>query len=388
MRVKLKNIFAKPITGEWGNEPTDINFVKIIKTNNIINHNGKIDYNKITLRDIEEKKVKQKQLIFGDILIEKSGGTPQNPVGRVCFFDKNNDTYLTNNFISTLRVIHKDFYHKYVFYNLFYLYKTRIVLNFQNKTTGISNLKLDRYLNTINIDSPPFPQQKAIAQKLDKAQELIELRKSSIKKLDELSKALFVDMFGDPVENEMGWEVVKLSHYGTLARGKSSHRPRNAPQLYNGKYPFIQTGDVSNGNNIYLSKYKQTYSELGIQQSRLFKKGIIAIAIAANIGNAKILNLDCYFPDSLVGFDTECPEFSLFLLEFYEKILDNRATKTAQKNINLKILNDLDVIKINLPLQQKFAKTIEKIEAQKALYEEELKGFENLFASLLSESFA
>jgi type I restriction enzyme S subunit len=269
---------------------------------------------------------------------------------------------------------------------LFLLSKQQLIYSFQ---TGAGQPHVYwKNVKKVELQLPILEEQKAIAQKLDKAQELIELRKSSIKKLDELSKALFVDMFGDPVENEMGWEVVKLSHYGTLARGKSSHRPRNAPQLYNGKYPFIQTGDVSNGNNIYLSKYKQTYSELGIQQSRLFKKGIIAIAIAANIGNAKILNLDCYFPDSLVGFDTECPEFSLFLLEFYEKILDNRATKTAQKNINLKILNDLDVIKINLPLQQKFAKTIEKIEAQKALYEEELKGFENLFASLLSESFA
>ena len=187
----------------------------------------------------------------------------------------------------------------------------------------------------------PLTEQKTIAKTLDKAKELIELRKASIEKLDELSKSVFIDMFGDPMENPMGWEVVKLSNYGVLARGKSSHRPRNAPELYDGSYPFIQTGDVSNGNNIYLSEYKQTYSELGIQQSKLFKKGVVAIAIAANIGNAKILNLDCYFPDSVVGFSTSCPEFTLFLLGFYRDILDSRATKTAQKNINLKIRSSI-----------------------------------------------
>ena len=65
-------------------------------------------------------------------------------------------------------------------------------------------------LSNIEIPLPPLPKQKAIAQKLDLAQRLIDLRKESITKLDELAKSVFVEMFGDPVENEMGWEVVKL----------------------------------------------------------------------------------------------------------------------------------------------------------------------------------
>lgn len=272
--------------------------------------------------------------------------------------------------------------------NLQYLYYQLCQYNFHKIITGTAQPQITRQsLNKLVITVAPLTQQKKIAHTLDKAKELIELRKKSIEKLDALAKSLFVDMFGDPVENSMGWEITKLSTYGTLARGKSSHRPRNAPELYGGSYPFIQTGDVSNGNNIYLSQYKQTYSELGIQQSRLFKKGVIAIAIAANIGNAKILSLDCYFPDSVVGFETDCSEFSLFLLSFYKEQLDSRATKTAQKNINLKILNDLDVIDVPLPLQQKFAKTIQKIESQKSLYEKELAKLEENFEALLAKSF-
>lgn len=272
------------------------------------------------------------------------------------------------------------------YFYLFLLSKQQLIYSFQSGA-GQPHVYWKNVKN-IEIPLPALPKQKAIAQKLDLAQKLITLRKESIEKLDVLAKSVFVEMFGDPVENPMGWEVVKLSHYGILARGKSSHRPRNAPELYDGIYPFIQTGDVSNGNNIYLSEYKQTYSELGIKQSRLFKKGTIAIAIAANIGNAKILNIDCYFPDSVVGFNTECPEFSLFLLSYYKDTLDRRATKTAQKNINLQILNDLDVIKIPIPLQNKFAQTIQQIETQKALYEKELVKLQESFDGLLAESFA
>lgn len=268
-----------------------------------------------------------------------------------------------------------------------YLQKSKdIIANKGNGSTFNSIKKID--LENIEIPLPTLTKQKKIAQTLDKAQELITLRKESIKKLDDLAKSLFIDMFGDPVSNPMKWETVSLNYYGSLARGKSSHRPRNAPELYNGEFPFIQTGDLSRGNNIYLNNYKQTYSEVGIKQSKLFPINTIGIAIAANIGNAKILKRDFYFPDSVVGFNTKCPEFTLYLLHFYKNKLDERATKTAQKNINLKILNELEVIKVPITLQNKFAKRIEKIEEQKALYEEELKKLQESFDSLLQRSFS
>lgn len=179
MNVKLQDIFSKPISGEWGDEPDENDFVKIIKTNNILN-TGHINYNNITLRKIDHKAVELKKLEYGDILIEKSGGSPANPVGRVCFFEKENEVFLTNNFMSTLRVSNEQFHHRYVFYAMSFLYKKRVVLNFQNQTTGIINLKLDRYLSTIKIKQVDLTKQIEIAKALHKAQELIALRKASI----------------------------------------------------------------------------------------------------------------------------------------------------------------------------------------------------------------
>lgn len=98
-----------------------------------------------------------------------------------------------------------------------------------------------------------------------------------------------------------GWELKKLDELGFVGRGKSKHRPRDASHLYGGPYPFIQTGDVKHAN-FYITDYKQTYSEAGLSQSKLWRKGTLCITIAANIADTAILGLDACFPDSIIGF--------------------------------------------------------------------------------------
>ena len=85
------------------------------------------------------------------------------------------------------------------------------------------------------------------------------------------------------------WKKYKLTDLGTIARGKSKHRPRDASHLYGGKYPFIQTGDVKAANH-RLTKHTQTYSEAGLAQSKLWPENTMCITIAANIAETAILN--------------------------------------------------------------------------------------------------
>ena len=86
----------------------------------------------------------------------------------------------------------------------------------------------------------------------------------------------------------MSWQKVRLNDIGTVSRGRSKHRPRNAPELYGGDYPFIQTADVKSAD-LYLTSYKQTYNEAGLAQSKLWPKGTMCITIAANIADTCIL---------------------------------------------------------------------------------------------------
>jgi type I restriction enzyme S subunit len=99
----------------------------------------------------------------------------------------------------------------------------------------------------------------------------------------------------------MSWDLKRLDELGFISRGRSRHRPRDAPHLYGGPYPFVQTGDVKHAG-LYLTEFTQTYSEAGLAQSRIWPAGTLCITIAANIAETAILGMDACFPDSIIGF--------------------------------------------------------------------------------------
>lgn len=199
---------------------------------------------------------------------------------------------------------------------------------------------------------------------LDKVSDLIAKRRQQLDKLDELIKARFVEMFGDPVSNSLNFPLLSLPQLGEFGRGVSKHRPRNAPELLGGKYPLIQTGEVAN-SELYISSYENTYSEFGFKQSKMWKSGTLCITIAANIANTAILAFDACFPDSVVGFVANEKTNNIFIhywFGFFQQILEAQAPESAQKNINLKILSELEVIVPPIELQNHFAAFVEQTE--------------------------
>lgn len=212
----------------------------------------------------------------------------------------------------------------------------------------------------IEIPLPPLPEQRRIAAILDQADALRAKRRAALAQLDKLTQAIFVEMFGDPVMNPRGWPRVKFGAVGRLDRGVSKHRPRNAPELMGGAYPLIQTGDVANSDG-YIRDYRSTYSEVGLKQSKLWPVGTLCITIAANIAKTGILHFEACFPDSVVGFtaaDSATVEFVRVWLSFLQKTLEDTAPESAQKNINLAILRDLDIPLPPLDARRQFFKAI------------------------------
>jgi len=242
-------------------------------------------------------------------------------------------------------------------------------------------------LKNLEIPLPPLSVQEKIAAILDNADALRRKDQELQKKYDELAQAIFIDMFGDPVKNEKGWEVKRLEELGKLDRGVSKHRPRNAPELIGGPYPLIQTGDVANSGG-WIKYYRSTYSEIGLKQSKIWKEGTLCITIAANIAKTGILTFDACFPDSIVGFSSNEHSNEIFIqywFSFFQKLLEDQAPESAQKNINLGILRDLKVISPPLSLQEAFTKKIELIKQLKAQANAEKS--EELFQSLLQRAF-
>ncbi len=142
------------------------------------------------------------------------------------------------------------------------------------------------------------------------------------------------------------WRYIELSKLGDLGRGKSKHRPRNDPKLFeDGKYPFLQTSEVKAAKQ-YITEFSKMYGEFGLQQSKLWSKGTLCITIAANIAETAFLGIDACFPDSVVGFtpyENIVPEYIKYFIESQKLRLWAFAPATAQKNINLDTLENLIV---------------------------------------------
>jgi len=251
-----------------------------------------------------------------------------------------------------------------------YLFRGQI--NLTKAITGAAQPQITRQsLNPIVIPLPPLAEQHRIVDILDRAASIQRLRTEADAKLRELIPALFVDMFGDPVTNPKGWPVTKFGQLGQLDRGKSRHRPRDAAELYDGPYPFIQTGDVAKSDG-YIRSYSTTYSELGLAQSKLWKAGTLCITIAANIAKTGILAFDACFPDSVVGYipnNEAMAEYIRAWLSFLQPTLEANAPQAAQKNINLEILRDLPVPLPPIELQSRFSDYVSALYSVRQLSE-------------------
>ena len=263
-------------------------------------------------------------------------------------------------------------------------------LDISKAITGAAQPQITRQsLAPIKIQFPPLAQQQRIAAILDKAAEIKAKRERAIAKLDELAQSTFVEMFGNPVTNPKKLPLVKLKDVGRLDRGISKHRPRNARELLGGKWPLIQTGDVANCNG-YITYYKQTYSELGLKQSKLWNSGTLCITIAANIAKTGILTFDACFPDSVVGFTAEnsCTvEYVRVWLSFLQKTLEDSAPESAQKNINLAILRDLNIPLPSISMQRKFESVLIKNRKLANIYSEAHTKIKKTIVSLQHQAF-
>lgn len=174
----------------------------------------------------------------------------------------------------------------------------------------------------------------------------------------------------DLPELSEGWAWASMPQLGELNRGKSKHRPRDDKKLYDGPYPFIQTGDVRKSEGS-ITEFSQTYSDFGLKQSRLWPAGTLCITIAANIAETGILKFAACFPDSVVGFLVEDGATTTQYVEYFIRTARDRlerfAPATAQKNINLEVL---EAVAVPLPPLSEQRRIVDEVDRRLSLVRE------------------
>lgn len=388
-KMKLKDIILPPISGEWGNDDEEGNGVLVLRTTNFTNE-GIINYENIITRKINKKNIKHKYLQKGDILIEKSGGSEKQPVGRVVYFEGEEYKYLFNNFTSVLRIKNKNFINsKYLFLYLYSYYKNGGTLAFQNKTTGLHNLKLEQFVASIEIPVLSLSEQQRIANELDKVSELIDKRQTQLQKLDLLSKSKFVEMFG----NISGKKVALQS----ICDIGSSKRIYEKEYVESG-IPFYRTKEIvelAYGNNITTElfitrdRYNEIKNKYGVPQ-----KNDLLVSAVGTIGVIWLVDCDkeFYYKDGNLLIIKSSDKFnSKFMKILLERAIANYKTKmstgTAYMALTIIGLKNMEIYLPPIELQNQFADFVDKVEQNKIKIKASLDKLNTLKKALMQKYF-
>lgn len=252
-------------------------------------------------------------------------------------------------------------------------------------------------LGNLKIPLPPLPEQQRIVAILDTAFVAIAKAKTNAEQNLKNSKELFESYLQGFFANKgEGWEGKTLAQVSsTFGRGKSKHRPRNFKGLYGGDYPFIQTGDIRNCDH-YVTKHTQTYSEMGLAQSKLWPAGTICITIAANIAETGVLTFDACFPDSVIGLVVNEKfadrNFVEYLLQSFKVRIQALGKGSAQANINMGTFENELFPFPSVNEQQTIVQKLDALSLEtkklEAIYQQKINDLEELKKSVLQKAFS
>jgi type I restriction enzyme S subunit len=220
-------------------------------------------------------------------------------------------------------------------------------------------------LDGMPIPVPPLATQRAIADYLDRETARIDALIAAKRRMVELLEdrfVRFVQSLVDPAAPAAPGDLIPLKYMAKIERGVFSHRPRNDPALYDGPYPFIQTGDVARARK-YVESWTQTLNERGLAVSRKFPAGTLTMVIAANIGDVGITTFEACFPDSVVGIEANASVLDSNYLYFgllgAKARLVEMAPVTTQANLNVERIGSLIVRCPSLEDQRAIANTLD-----------------------------
>lgn len=377
------------INGLWTGKKEPFITIPVISLKNFTK-DCKLKKEDYSIIDVEVRQFESRKLQYGDIIIEKSGGSDTQPVGRPILFDIKEGDYSFSNFTTTLRVndANKELLNSLFLHNvLLAYYRQGKTFSLQSKTTGIHNLDLKGYLN-LPIPIPPLPTQQSIVSELDSLSKIIADCKETLKDYDALEQSIFYDMFGDITD------IVPLSEYvNGFTTGKSL-----AGEEEN-KYKVLKSGAVTYDefDSTSVKNYPLDYNP---DSKHLVKKGDLLVSrmnTAELVGACafvwdEVENL--YLPDRIwkaILNDNCNPIFvwkAITASDCKRQIRDLASgTSGTMKNISMVNMLTVKVKKVDLSLQQAFASKMEFIRQMKSETKKALQETETLFQARMDYWF-
>lgn len=348
MKYKKLEEVCDFVSGLWtGKKPPYINVGVIRNTN--FHKSGNLDLTDIAQLDVEVKQFGTRQLKYGDIVLEKSGGGPNQPVGRVCVFEIKDGLYSLSNFTSAIRVKNpNELSYKYLHYFLKHLYITGETEKIQTHSTGIRNLQLNLY-KEFNVPIPPLSIQQKIVEKLDAIFVEIDKVIETAEKSAVNTEALFRSYLTEIIEKDSSdCEVVKIGNICEIARGGS---PRPIDKFITDSADginWIKIGDATRSKK-YIFETREKIIKEGASRSRLVNDGDFLLSNSMSFGRPYIMRTTGCIHDGwlvLTNYQKHLDiDFFYYLLSspIVVRQFENLAQGSTVRNLNKDLVSRVEV---------------------------------------------
>ena len=260
------------------------------------------------------------------------------------------------------------------------------------KGAGLKHIS-KKYLSEIKIPLPPLDDQKRIAYLLGKVEGIINRRKQHLQQLDVLLKSVFLEMFGDPMRNEKGWEKKKIDDFADVRIGPFGSLLHSEDYIENG-IPLINPCHMVNGEIIPDQTQTITIEKYQELESYQLKFNDIVVARRGEIGRCALVRnntpLFCGTGGMFIRITTDyyplLLQYQIYNTSLKEYLL-SKAKGVTMKNLNSTTLGNLEVLYPPITLQNQFAAIVQKVESLKARYQYSLSNIENLYGALSQKAF-
>lgn len=340
-----------------------------------------IDKTERQITDEALSKTKLRLLPVGTVLLSSRA-----PIGKVAI--ANAEMYCNQGFKNC--ICSEAIYNKYLFY---FLRLKKDYLNSLGRGATFKEISKS-IVESIKIPLPPQSTQLAIVSELDKINELIRLKKEQLKDFNNLAQSLFYEMFGDPVENEKGWEVKKLNEIVSDNCSISYGIVQPGDGVENG-VPVVRPVDMT---KTFVSRkgLKNTTKEISDSYKRTILKGNeILMCVRGTTGLISMATPElqgCNVTRGIAPIECgpTCDKWFVFYQILNPAIQHHIAEYTrgiALKQINMKDVRDIPLCLPPLSLQRLFAQRIEQIEREKSEVQKSIQDLETLLASRMQYWF-
>jgi type I restriction enzyme S subunit len=409
--TKLDQVITDIIGGDWGKGESseDSLLCRVLRGTDFAKAQDGF-FDDVPTRFIRKKSFDKLKLEQGDILIELSGGSKDQPTGRVFIWranlNKNSENIIFSNFVKKLKLdclkVEPEYFYRY-WQHLYFLGRTT---KYEKRTTGIRNFKYRDFIENEKIPLPPLPEQRKIVYVLDSIQEAVRVQEKIIEKTKELKRSLMHKLFREGVpsflkgkklkKTEIGeipenWEVVRLGDERFFKIILGGTPKTGTPEYWNGEIPWITPNDLSKITTVFIKNTERSITKKGLESgSTLLPSGSIILSTRAPIGYVGVLEKDMAFNQGCKGIVIKDKNnfFNLFVYYFLSIKSSKLYELGAGSTFRELSTNDLKNFKIPfppLPEQREIAETLQTIDQKIEIEQKKKTLYEELFKTMLNK---